>query len=438
MKDSARRYDTSESERLFEKAQSLMPGGVSHDGRHPVYIERAVGSRKWDVDGNEYVDYSMGSAALLLGHAHPDVTKAITETAPRGTYFSNCHPLEMEWAALIQELVPSAERVRFVASGTEATMLALRVARAHTRTDRVLRFEGHFHGWHDYVLTGAMPPYDRPPTVGVPEDVAALSVVCATGAEKVEDALRNNDDIAAIICEVSGANWGCVPLPEGFLTDLRVLADKYGIVLIFDEVISGFRWSPGGVQALSGVTPDLTSLAKIVAGGMSGGAVVGREAFMSYLDPRHDFGAPLPGLYHRGTFNGNALVAAAGIAALKIIRTGEPNRSADALAAKLREVMSDIVTQHQVQGVVYGESSVFHVYFGATSIEGLSAKEIRGVPKQTVAAFHGGLRRRGIDLMSYLGGNTSMAHTDEDVEWTAKAFEATLQDLLAEGLIGRA
>ncbi len=437
-------FDGLTSEQLYERARASMPGGISHENRYrepyPLYVNRAQGSRKWDVEGNQYIDYSMGSASLLLGHAHPDVIAALHEQAPHGTFFANCHPLEIEWAELVQEMVPSAERVRFCGSGTEATMLAIRLARAHSGKPRILRFEGHFHGWHDYVVLGMKAPYDAVHSLGVLPEAAESVHVCAPDAGQVEDALKKDDTIGAIICEVSGANWGSVPLRDGFLADIRALADSYEVVLIFDEVITGFRWSPGGVQALAGVTPDLTAMAKILTGGLPGGAVGGREEIMRLLDPAVESEGLRPGVHHRGTFNGSPMVAAAAVAALKVVRTGEPQAQADAIAAELRTGMQKILDEHQVDGAVYGASSTFSVFFGEDvrgSIEGLSVKEIRSVPKDTVDAYRNGLLKRGVEFMSYLGGVTSSAHTKADVAPTLEAFEGTVRELIEQGKVGR-
>jgi glutamate-1-semialdehyde 2,1-aminomutase len=434
------------SEELFGRARERLAGGVSHESRFkgpfPKYIERAEGSRKWEVDGTEYIDYAMGSASLLLGHAHPKVVAALTEQAAKGSFFADCHPLEIEWAGLIQELIPSAERVRFVSSGTEATMLAIRIGRAYSGKNKILRFEGHYHGWHEFVDLGMNAPYDKPTSLGILPGTVDCTVVVKPDLEKVEEALQRDGDIGTIICEVSGANYGSVPLPDGFLPELRRLADVHKAVLIFDEVITGFRWSPGGRQARDGVTPDLTSMAKIVTGGMPGGAVGGQVEFMRLLDPSVEFHGKTPGVTHKGTFNGNPLVAATGVAALSEIKTGTPNKLADAAAERLRTGMRKVIQQHQVAGAVYGEASTFHLYLGEGaadgSVAGLGAEKIRGIDKGTVTAMQGGLRKRGVDLMSHMSGVTSMAHTDADIDETLEAFEDTVQEMIAEGHIGGA
>ena len=431
-----------QSNRQFERAKKLLAGGVSHESRYvspfPIYTNWAEGSRKRDVDGNEYIDYSMGSASLLLGHSHPGVVDALKEQITKGTFYANCHPLEVEWAARVQDLVPSAERVRFVASGTEATMLAIRLARAYAGKPKVIRFEGHYHGWHDYAALGVKPPFHELHSMGVLDASAEETLVCPTDIARVEETLDKEEDIAAIICEVSGASWGTVPMPEGFLPGIRALADKHNVVLIFDEIITGFRWSPGGVQAMAGVIPDLTTLAKVLTGGLPGGAVAGCEKVMRLLDPQEQVGGFSPAVFHRGTFNGNPLAAAAGVAALDEVRTGEPQRAADAIAAKLRDGFQGILKKHEVAGAVYGESSTFHIYLGKGvrgSVEGLTAVDLKGMPRERVEALQSGLRARGVDLMSYTGGVTSCAHTEEDVVLTLDAFEDTMQEMSREGII---
>lgn len=432
------------SEALYEKAREVMAGGVSHEGRfsapYPKYVKHAKGSRKWEVDGTEYIDYAMGSASLLLGHAHPDVVAAMTGQAAEGSFFADCHPLEVVWAAQVQALIPSAERVRFVGSGTEATMLAVRIGRAHSGKPKILRFEGHYHGWHDYAMMGMKAPYDAMPTLGMLPEAASATVVVPPDAGRVEAALKADRGIGTIICEVSGANYGCVPLPEGFLPALRELADRYAATLIFDEVITGFRWSPGGRQARDNVIPDLTTMAKILTGGMPGGAVGGKAEIMRLLDLTETAAAGELGVVHKGTFNGNPLAAAAGVAAMNVVGTGEPQAQADRMAERLRDGVGDIIAQHQVDGTVYGESSTFHVFFGEDArdaVSRLGAAEIRGVDPAIVQGLRLGLRKRGVDLMSNMSGVTSAAHNEEDIDRTLGAFEDTLQDMMRDGLVGR-
>jgi glutamate-1-semialdehyde 2,1-aminomutase len=260
----------------FERAAHVLAGKVGHDLRYfqpvPLYVERGKGGRKWDVDGNEYVDFLLGNGALLLGHAVPEVLEAITRAAAQGTHFGNDHPLQIEWAELVQRMVPSAERVRFVNSGSEATLLALRVARAYTRRNKILRFEGHFHGWYDEVVHGFQVPFEADGSLGVPTQVRSNIIPLPDGdLELVEAVLSEERDIAAVIVEPSGASWGRVPLDRAFLVGLRDITARHGVLLIYDEIVTGFRLSPGGAQQLDGVTPDLSCFAKILAGGLPGG-----------------------------------------------------------------------------------------------------------------------------------------------------------------------
>jgi glutamate-1-semialdehyde 2,1-aminomutase len=437
---------------LYGRAKELLAGGAGHDLRHnpvaPTYVTRALGSRKWDVDGNEYVDYGMGNAAMLLGHAHPAVLEAVRAAVGDGLHFGNDHPRMLEWAELIQRLVPSAERIRFVNSGTEGTMLALRLARAATGRNKVLRFEGHFSGWHDYVGRGATPPFDRPVSLGIPATTLGLIEVIPADLAAAEETLRRDQDIAAVMLEPSGGSWGTVPLTPEFNRGLRALTSRHGVPLIYDEVITGFRYSPGGYQGLIGVTPDLAILGKIVTGGMPGGAVVGRAELMGQFDftgdPTHD---RFERVAHLGTFNANPLSAAAGIATLRLVADGQPQARADGMAALLRQGMEDALERAGVAGYAYGDSSLFHVYLEAypgsrarsrAELHTSDAATLKGIPGRLVTAFQRNLQIRGVDLMSYTGGDVSAAHTEADVERTLDAFRATIRVLLEERIVAPA
>ena len=271
------------------RARELLPSGISHDSRHfdphPLYINRALGPIKWDVDGNKYVDYFGGHGALLLGHNHPTVMEAVHTALDRGTHFGACHELEVRWAELITQMVPSAERVRFTSSGTEATLMALRLARAFTGREKLVRFRGHFHGWHDHMTSGHTSHFDGTPTAGVTGGVADNVLLCdPNDFDGVTRLFANHKDVAAVIIEPTGANFGRMPVLPSFLRLLRDLTAAAGTVLVFDEVVTGFRVSPGGAQQELGITPDMTTLAKIVAGGLPGGAVTGRKDIMDWLD----------------------------------------------------------------------------------------------------------------------------------------------------------
>src|SRR5262245_37947048 len=266
------------SARRYEQARQVFPAGVTHDLRYmepfPVYIDRQCGSRKWDVDGHELVDYWSGHGAMLLGHSHPDVVAAVQSQVAKSTHAGGCHDLEIEWGEWVKKLVPSAERVRFTGSGTEATLMGLRLSRIHTGRPKFLKFAGHFHGWHDAVSVGSDPPYDNLSVPGVPEGMAANTVVIApNNVDLLESTLKADPLIGAVILEPTGGHWGAVPIRGPFLKSVRELTLKFGQLLIFDEVITGFRVAPGGAQERYGVTPDMTTMAKILAGGLPGGAL---------------------------------------------------------------------------------------------------------------------------------------------------------------------
>ena len=279
---------TPTSAELYRRAQQVFPCGVTHQARvlepHPVFVARAQGGRKWDVDGREYVDYFGGHGALMLGHNHSVVQEAVREQVSRGTHYGASHQLELEWAELIRSLVPSAERVRFTVSGTEATHLALRVARAYTGKPKLVRFATHFHGWHDHVAFGKESVGPKPPP-GILQEIVDNVLVCPPGnLSWLDELCRDREDVAAVILEPTGATFGKVPLDPAFLPELREWTARRGILLIFDEVVSGFRCSLGGAQGFYGVTPDLTTLAKIVGGGYPGAALVGRAEVMQVMD----------------------------------------------------------------------------------------------------------------------------------------------------------
>ena len=432
------------SKELSEKAKNLIAGGITSELRYatpfPIFICKAKGSRKWDVDGNEYIDYSMGSAALLLGHSHEAIVEAVNLQVNQGTLYSSLSEKELEWAELISSMYASSERVRFVGSGTEANILAIRLARAFTGQSKIIRFEGHFHGWGDDTNVGIKFPFDKKVSHGLPKNVVDSSIVCPADLQFVEDVLSENKDIAAIILEPSGASWGTVPIPNSFLKGLRKLCDLNKVVLIFDEVITGFRWSPGGIQELEGVTPDLTTLAKNLTGGLPGGCVSGKSELMDLLDPSKEFKGLQAGVFHRGTFNANPLSSASGIAALEIFKLGEVQKKADSSAKKLRQNFSQIFKKYEISGFVYGESSTFHIFLGSHKKDdytNLHARELKSIPPKQVLDFQMSLRSRGVDLMSYTGGVTSSAHSEEDVERTITAFEESIIELVNNDKIPR-
>ena len=431
---------TDKSALLSERARAVMPGGVSHYFRyhqpHPIYIKRAQGAYKWDENDNRYIDYKMGAASQMLGHCPAAVMRAVQTQMQQTPFTGDCNALEVEWAEQLCQLYPSMDMVRFTASGTEATMLAIRLGRAFTGRTNVLRVSSHYHGWHDHVMKGAKPAVTNVPSLGVPDEVSALIEVTEADLNQVNQVLAN-DQIGTIIVEASGANYGAVPLPEGFLSGIRELVSP-DQVLIFDEVITGFRWAPGGKQSLEQLKPDLTTLAKILTGGLPGGAVGGRADIMDLLDPSQSIDGISPPVLHQGTFNGNHLISASALAALTELRTGKPQQHADQIAAMIRSGVNELLDKHNIAGACYGESSTFHLYFGACenrSVAGLSAAEIRGTKAELVKGLKNELNSRGIDLMSAMSGVTSSAHSKIDADETLQIFDQTLLALKGKGLL---
>ena len=431
------------SRKLHEQARSVFPDGVTHDLRHlepfPVYIDRAAGAHKWDVDGHRLIDYWSGHGALLLGHSHPAVVEAVQAQAARATHPGGCHALEIEWGRWVQRLVPSAERVRFVSSGTEATMMALRLARIHSGRPRVLKFAGHFHGWNDFLIADADPPYgERVP--GVLGEVQRDTVVVPPNdPDAVERALKDDPGIGCVILEPTGGHWGAVPIRGPFLQALRDITTRHGRLLIFDEVITGFRVAPGGAQAHYGVVPDLTTLAKILAGGLPGGCVAGRADVLAALEMRAGKGK----MKHPGTFNANPLSASAGVATLQRVATGEPGRRANAAAQQLRSKLNALFAGRGLSWTAYGEFSGFRLlpnYQGPrpqddafVPYEGDFQRLDAPLDRRLRQPFRQAMLLHGIDLPG-LSGMTTAAHTDADVEETVAAVAGALELLGAEGL----
>ncbi|HVA48101.1 MAG TPA: aminotransferase class III-fold pyridoxal phosphate-dependent enzyme [Pirellulales bacterium] len=444
----AYRRRTVHSARLAQQAVEVFPGGVTHDGRilepYPIYVERAAGPRKWDVDGNEYVDYAGGHGALLLGHNHPLVVQAVAQQLQRGTHFGACHQPELEWGRWVQKLMPSAERVRFTSSGTEATMMAMRLARAFTGRPKIMRFLGHFHGWHDHAAFGVASHFDGTPTPGVLGEVATNVVLAPPGdVAGTRAVLDAHADIAAAIIEPTGASWGQVPVLPDFLEALRELTAERGVLLILDEVISGFRCSPGGAQQVYGIRPDLTTLAKILAGGLPGGAVVGRKEILGLLDVAEAAATGREKVPHQGTFNANPLSAVAGSTTLEIVSESDACQRANEYAARLREALSRVLRDERIPWVVYGSFSGFHVFTNPQRLE-ITAAEIEAgkfdhrvlkapAPKSLAMKLRLGMMLHGVELFTWPGGPTSAVHTNDDLEQTADAFRQTIKLLRAEG-----
>jgi glutamate-1-semialdehyde 2,1-aminomutase len=436
------------SKKLYHRAAQVIPGGVTHDTRYlqpyPLYVARASRAHKWDVDGNQYVDYIGGHGALLLGHSDPFVTEAVREQLGRGTHYGAAHELEVEWAEQVTRMVPCAAKVRFTGSGTESTLLAIRLARAYTEKPKIIRFVGHFHGWHDQVAFAATSHFDGSAPPGVLPEVAENALVCPVNdVAALEKLLAEHDDVAAVIMEPTGATFGLAPLMNGFAAKVRELTAARNVLLIFDEVITGFRVAPGGAQQLLGVSPDLCTFAKIIAGGLPGGAVAGRADVMDTLTMRADHDWNLNHrVPHQGTFNANPITAAAGLATLKLIAEGGVIERANRAADHLRTRMNEAIAEVGVNWLVYGAHSGFHVFTNPKNVDAtladistgkIGSDQLKGAtPPAIISRLRCGMILGGADVFPWPGGVVSAAHTEDDIDTTVAAFKSCLELLAAE------
>jgi glutamate-1-semialdehyde 2,1-aminomutase len=443
---------------LYQEAQEVLPTGTTHSSRHwesvsGAYFEKAQGAYKWDVDGHRYIDYWMGHGSLLFGHSHPVITQAAIAQLSRGTHFGGNHPGEVRWAQLVCKLLPGAEKARFFSSGTEATMMAMRLARAYTGRQKILKLEGRFHGWNDYSSVNQ----SKVAPVGIPQAVADNVLVLRPNLREVEKAFEADPDIAGVILEADGASWGAVPNPPGLLAGLRELTRREGALLIYDEIVSGFRYGPGGIQALEGVIPDLTCLAKILAGGLPGGAIGGKAEIMAAFDPASGSGF----IRHHGTFNANPLSAAAGIAALEMVAAPDAQTNIydyiGGLGQKLRNGLQGVIREAGLvgKGMCYGRGSVFHVILGGpyvaqwpedgnilspdfrTELEKpeVQARLKASLSTEVVEALRVEMDLRGVQFMGGHGGFVSIAHTEADIHQTVGAFAQSVAVLKKSGVI---
>lgn len=416
-----------QSETLFERAQRVIPGGVNSPvrafkgvGGTPRFIQRAKGAVIWDADGASYIDYVGSWGPMILGHADDTVIEAVRNQAVNGLSYGAPTELECELAELVCELVPSMQQVRMVSSGTEATMTAIRLARGATGRDAFIKFEGNYHGHADTLLVKAgsgMLTLGVPTSPGVPADFAKHTLTATfNDLDSVEALFKAKPDgIAAIIVEPIAGNMNFIPPVEGFLEGLRALCDQYGALLIFDEVMTGFRVALGGAQAIYGVTPDLTTLGKVIGGGMPVGALGGRRDVMQHL-------APVGPVYQAGTLSGNPLAMAAGLATLK--QVAQPGFY-DELGATTRGLIDGLVAAARAADVPMTAAcagGMFGVFFSdldrVTSFEQVTACDM-----ERFKAFFHGMLDRGFYLApsAYEAGFVSAAHTQADIDATIAA-----------------
>ena len=420
------------SRELYASALGLMPGGVNSPARawtavggEPVFIDRGDGARVWDVDGNEYIDYVCSWGPLVLGHAHPEVVAAVTEAASRGTSFGAPTEQENTLAEMVAQSIPSMERVRFVSSGTEAGMSALRLARAYTGRDKIVKFEGGYHGHADALLVSAgsgAAAHGVPTSAGVTASFARDTLVADyNDAESVRAHFRAAPgEVAAVIVEPVAANMGVVPPAPGFLEKLRDITSREGALLIFDEVVTGYRVGYGGAQGLYGVTPDVTILGKIIGGGMPVGAYGGPREIMDTV-------SPVGPMYQAGTLSGNPVAMAAGIRTLELLRDPGVYDGLETMAARLADGLRHVFAEAEVPLTINRAGSMMTLFFSADEVTGWAS--VSASDKDAFGRFFHRMIDEGVYLppSGFEAMFVSTAHGAADIDATVEAARRSLR-----------
>lgn len=431
METTSRREEASRA--AFEEAKRYIPGGVNSPvrafksvGLTPVYVERGEGSRIYDIDGNSFIDYVLSWGPLIMGHAHPEVVQALQETAAKGTSFGAPTLLETEMAKTVVERVHSVDIVRMVNSGTEATMSAIRLARGYTGRSKILKFEGSYHGHGDSLLIKAgsgVATLGLPDSPGVPEGIASNTIaVPYNDLESVKLAFeRFGEDIAAVIVEPIAGNMGVVPPLPGFLEGLRKLTLDYGALLIFDEVMTGFRVNRGCAQGLFGITPDLTCFGKVIGGGLPVGAYGGRREIVERI-------APSGPIYQAGTLSGNPLAMAAGLTTLKLLTPAVYDRL-EALGARLEAGLNANAQEAGIPLTVNRVGSMVCPFFSEGPVTNYDTAKSSDVAR--FRTYFGKMLERGISLppSQFEGMFLSAAHSEQDIDDTLEAHRVVLKSL---------
>ena len=425
----------SQNKNLFEKSQQLIPGGVNSPvrafrsvGGTPVFFKKGLGSKLWDVDGKEYIDYINSWGPMIVGHAHPEVIAAVQAAAANSLSFGAPTGLELEMAALINKLVPSMEQVRLNSSGTEATMSAIRVARGFTGRDTIVKFEGCYHGHSDGLLVKAgsgLLTFGEPDSGGVPASVAAHTLTLEyNNTQQLQDLfVQRGDEIACVIIEPVVGNMNLIVPHMEFLQTLRALCTKHGAILIFDEVMTGFRVHLGGAQALYGITPDMTTLGKVIGGGLPVGAFGGRKDIMSVL-------APLGKVYQAGTLSGNPVAVTAGLATLKLIQAPDFHAKLTAQTKKLMDGLKQAAKQADVIFNAQNVGGMFGLYFSENCPSSYS-EIMQNNNKEHFNRFFHSMLDSGVYLgpSAFEAGFVSAAHTDADIAFTVEAAQKAFANL---------
>jgi glutamate-1-semialdehyde 2,1-aminomutase len=434
------------SQALWERSLKVSRG-IHHDARFvnpfDIFIERGNGTHKWDVDDNEYLDYVMGHGSLLLGHCHPSLVQALSDQIAKGTHYGTEHELAIEWAELVTKLIPAAEKVEFCATGTEAVLIAVQLARAYTGRYKILKFARHFHGWSDSMLVGFSAPHDKP----LPGQLPPLADGAVSGAtyaipcndiRALEEALATRE-FAAFFIEGGGASGGTICIPDDVIHKARSLTNKYGTVFVIDEVISGFRWAPGGYQSIVGVNPDLCTLGKILAGGVGGGsAVCGSSDIMKLLELKSNDAEwnRWRHISHMGTWNANPLVATAGIAMLREVAKGKIHHRATSTAKKLMDSFQHQIDKRGIEGCAFNTHSTIHLHFGpCQKCDRSRCLDAQKIPSgEVINTLNLQLLINGVHILKGVQGWVSAVHTDEEVLQTTEAFGKVLDGMIDEGV----
>ncbi len=419
---------------LFEMAKKYMPGGVSSPvrafkavGGNPIVVEKAKGSKIWDVEGKEYIDFLCSWGPLILGHSHPLVVEAIFQQAQKGLSYGLTNVHEITLSQMVCQLVPSIEKVRFVSSGTEATMSAIRLARAYTKRKYVVKFDGCYHGHYDSLLVSGgsgVATFGVPGTAGVPEELAKLTLVLPYNDHlAVKEAFNKyGEDIACVIVEPVAGNMGVVVPDLEFLRILRKETEKYGALLIFDEVITGFRVSLGGAQELFGINPDITCLGKILGGGMPLGAYGGREEIMDLVSPQGF-------VYQAGTLSGNPLSMVAGIKTIEMLTKEKPYSYLELLTRKLIDGISELLKEKGIPHRINWIASMFTLFFTRDDVKDFQSAKASDV--EMFGRFFRALLGQGILIppSQFEAWFLSLAHTQEDIDMALERIKKALGSL---------